>query len=521
MTWLHYRLKLRSFRVMKVLTTEQVRRADEYTIGHEPVLSLDLMERAALGLAGFLEGQKGIPCKVRIFAGYGNNGGDGIALARLLAHKGRSVFLHVVKPEKNWSPDARANLDRLPQRGNLVTNFITGENDLPEIDKNELVIDALFGSGLTREPEGLMAKLIDHINSGKARVISIDIPSGLFGEDNRKNSRRHIIKANQTLTFQFPKLSFFLPENYKYVGDWKVIPIGLHPDFIRLTETPWNFTGIEDVAGWLKPRMKFSHKGIYGHSLIIAGSTGKTGAAVLAVSSCIRSGSGLTTAIIPGASNVIIQSAVPEAMTIIDPSPDHWTTVPDVTPYSAIGVGPGIGMENSTWQALNKLLIDSKVPLVLDADALNLRYLHPHSLPQVPKNSILTPHPGEYKRLFGEDPDDFSRLMRLKDLAQKYGLVIVLKGAHTAVAGPDGSVWFNSTGNPGMATGGSGDVLTGLITGLCAQGYEPFTAARTGVFIHGMAGDIASGTFGEEALKAGDLVNSLGQAFLQIHNSRV
>lgn len=519
LTWGQYHPKLRSFRVMKVLITEQIRKADEYTIGHEPVLSLDLMERAARGLAGYIEAQTWNFQTVRIFAGYGNNGGDGIALARLLSNKGRSVKLHVITPEKNWSPGAKANLDRLPEQENLVVNFLQPGSVLPGIGSDDLVIDALFGSGLTREPAGFMAEMIDHINCSKAHVISVDIPSGLFSEDNRLNSRQHVIRACQTLTFQFPKLCFFFPENYPYVGDWKVIPIGLHPDFIRDVETPWNFIGYEDVTGWLKYRTKFSHKGIYGHSLLISGSSGKMGAAVLSASACIHSGSGLTSVMLPSSGNAIVQTAVPEAMTILDNDPDQWTFVPDLSPYSAIGAGSGIGTHPSTWKALEKLLQESRIPLVLDADALNLLSLNPGSLLQVPKNSILTPHPGEFKRLFGEDGDDYSRMMRLKDLAEFYGLVIVLKGAHTAVAGQDGSVWFNTTGNPGMATGGSGDVLTGILTGLVAQGYDPFVAARMGVYLHGLAGDIASESIGMEALTAGSIIGSLGKAFLQIHNN--
>jgi len=521
LTWVQYHPKLCSFRVMKVLTTEQIRKADEYTIGHEPVLSLDLMERAALGLAGYFEAQNWNFRKIRIFAGYGNNGGDGIALARLMSNKGRRVVLHIISPEKSRSPDAQANLDRLPEQENLVVTYLQSGSLFPGIAKDDLVVDALFGSGLTHEPEGFMAQVIDHINGSKAQIIAIDVPSGLFGEDNRLNSRLHVIKANQTLTFQFPKLCFFFPENSAYVGDWKVIPIGLHPDFISDVETSWNFIGYEDVTGWLKHRSKFSHKGIYGHSLLISGSTGKMGAAVLSASACIRSGSGLTTALIPSSGNAIIQTAVPEAMTIQDNDPDRWTFVPDLSPYSAIGAGPGIGIDPSTWKALEKLLKISGIPLVIDADALNLLSLNPGSLLQVPKNSILTPHPGEFKRLFGEDGDDYSRMMRLKNLAEFYGLVLVLKGAYTAVAGPDGSVWFNTTGNPGMATGGSGDVLTGLITGLVAQGYDPFVAARMGVYLHGLAGDIASESSGMEALSAGDIIGSIGKAFLRIHNNLI
>jgi NAD(P)H-hydrate epimerase len=504
---------------MKILTTEQIRRADAYTITHEPVPSLDLMERAALGLARYIEKQPWNFKNIRIFAGYGNNGGDGMALARLLSDKGRYVNLYLITPEKSWSPDAKANLNRLPEEENLEINYPHQVSDFPEIEEGDLIIDAIFGTGLSSEPIGLIADLIDHINNSNAPVLSIDIPSGLFGEDNRSNSRKHIVRAFQTLTFEFPKLAFFLPENHAYVGEWKVIPIGLHPDFTRGLPTQWNFTSLEDARRWLKVRGKFSHKGSLGHSLLIAGSTGKAGAAVLAASACIRSGSGLTTVMIPGSANSIVQTAVPEAMTIPDSDPDRWTQIPDLTPFNSLGVGPGIGVDTFTWSAMDKILNSCRMPLVLDADALNLMALNPGTLLRLPNNSILTPHPGEFKRLFGDDPDDFTRILRLKDLSIFYRIVLILKGAHTAVAGPDGSVWLNTTGNPGMATGGAGDVLTGLITGLLAQGYEPVIAARLGVFIHGLAGDLAAENVGQEAMKAGDIVEHIGKAYLRIHNN--
>lgn len=492
--------------------------ADDYTIAHEPVLSLDLMERAALGLSGYIGQQTWEYQTIRIFAGFGNNGGDGIALARLLSGSGKKIYLYVIRSEKDWSPDTKANLDRLPESENLVVHHLQPGSGLPGIVKEDLVIDALFGSGLTREPAGFMAELIDHINLSMTRVISVDMPSGLFGEDNRLNSKQHVIRAFQTLTFEFPKLCFFFPENQAYVGEWIVIPIGLHPDFIRDVQTPWNFIGFKDAASWLKNRNKFSHKGIFGHSLLVCGSTGKTGAAVLSSTACIRSGSGLTTVALPSSGIVVVQTAVPEAMTLPDSDADHWTCLPDLSPYTAIGAGPGIGTHPDTWKALEKLLKESQIPLVLDADALNLLSQYPGSLKLLIKNCILTPHPGEFRRLFGDDPDDYTRLMRLKDLSELLGLVIVLKGANTAVAGPDGKVWFNITGNPGMATGGSGDVLTGIITGLVAQGYEPFTAARLGVFLHGLAGDLASESTGFEALTASDINGSIGKAFLRLHH---
>lgn len=501
---------------MKILLTGQIRAADEFTIREEPVRSIDLMERAAEGLSSFIRSDFPSSSSFRIFAGNGNNGGDSIALARMLAHRGKQIRLYVLKSDRDSSPDNRTNLERLPDLNNLEMSMIGPNDPLPEIDADEVIVDAIFGSGLTREPAGNPARIIDHINASKCRVISVDIPSGLYGDDNRTNSRQHTVRATATYSFQFPKLCFFMPENLPFVGRWSVIPIGLHPAFIESCETPWHYTDGADAASWLPGRSKFDHKGTFGHAILFCGSTGKMGAAILAARAALRSGCGLLTIHIPSSGNAIIQGAVPEAMTDPDRDPDSWSETHDLSRFTAAGAGPGIGQLPETWRALTYLLKKSTHPLVLDADALNLLAAHPGSLLQVPRKSILTPHPGEYNRIFGEDPDQLTRIFRLREMTKAYQLVIVLKGAHTAVAGPDGSVWFNSTGNPGMAKGGSGDVLTGIITSMLARGLEPFTAARLGVYVHGLAGDLAAAQNGYEALTAGDIINYLGAAFKRI-----
>ncbi|OFY45426.1 MAG: NAD(P)H-hydrate dehydratase [Bacteroidetes bacterium GWF2_49_14] len=478
---------------MKVLTTEQIRMADEYTILNEPISPAGLMERAAGALTGWVNSHFPGPVTIRIFAGPGNNGGDGKVMARLLAQEGREVHLHTLQTDA----------------------------ELPEISPDDLVVDAIFGSGLNREPDGIMAACIDLINRSGATVISVDIPSGLFGESNGNNSYKHVVRADITLTLEMPKLSLFLPENQLYTGDWHVIPIALHPVFLAAADTPWHYMTMSDCRPWIKKRKKFGHKGIYGHALLICGSKGKAGAAVLSAEACIHTGCGLTTLHLPDGLDPILQSAVPEAMTLVDPDPLKWTSVPDVAPYQAIGAGPGIGTHPETGNALSELIRINTKPIVLDADALNLIAQNPDLLAQIPKNSILTPHPGEFRRLFGDYPDDYSRMENLRGIASKLGLVIVLKGAHTAVAGPDGTIWFNTTGNPGMATGGSGDVLTGMVTSLLAQGYEPFTAARLAVYIHGTAGDIAARLHGEEALVARDIIACIGQAFIRIKSESI
>ncbi|MFH0760183.1 MAG: NAD(P)H-hydrate dehydratase [Bacteroidota bacterium] len=506
---------------MKVLTTAQIRQADEYTILHEPIRSIDLMERAAQGLAGRIMAACPREVTLQIFAGFGNNGGDGIAIARILAESGRKVELFVIQADKGFSPDARTNLDRLDKKDLATFRLINSDLEIPPIHPDNLVVDALFGSGLTREPDGVPAAIIDHINRSGARVISVDIPSGLFGEDNRMNSGKHIVKATETLTIEFPKLSLFFPENHQYVGCWTVVRINLHPDFIQKAATPYYFMTEEDIRPIIKKRSKTGHKGNFGHALLITGSAGKGGAAVLAAGACLRTGCGLLTLHVPGSVNPIVQVAVPEAMTDIDSDPDRWTDIPKLDKFDAIGIGPGIGTDQRTGEALLAAITNYGKPMVLDADALNLIAMNPVSMKSIPKNSILTPHPGEYKRLFGDDPDDYSRMERLRQLALQYGLIIILKGAHTTVAGPDGSAWFNTTGNPGMATAGSGDVLTGILTSLLAQGYNPFDAARAGVFLHGLAGDIAAGESSMEALIASDIIDSLGKSFNRIKSNKL
>lgn len=501
---------------MKVLTTKQIREADAYTIENEPVASIDLMERAAAQLHKTLLDRYAGQEVFRIFCGHGNNGGDGIALARLLAESKRTVCIHIYHGNGGLSPDGEINRSRLPKTPLLTVTQLVQDADLPEIDPEDVVVDALLGSGLTREPDGFYATLIDHINQAEAEVVAVDIPSGLFGEDNRTNSMKHVIRASLTLTFQIPKLSLLLAENGEYVGDWISLPIGLLDTFFEQVESPWYLMDHRLIRSLLKPRRKFDHKGTWGHALLISGSVGKAGAAVLGAHAALHAGTGLVTVHTPGSGRVIIQTAVPEAMVSVDPDTDYWTSLPDLTPYTAIGMGPGVGTHPETRDILMQMLERQEQPVVLDADALNLIAQVPGGINKIPKNSILTPHPGEFKRLFGEDPDELSRLDRMRRLAQTYELILVLKGAHTVIAATDGQLWFNDTGNPGMATAGSGDVLTGIITGLLAQGYDPLNAARIGVYLHGVAGDFAAEVVGMEALTAGDLHKYLFFAFQTI-----
>ena len=364
--------------------------------------------------------------------------------------------------------------------------------------------------------DGLAKNIVQRINQSEAEVISIDVPSGLFGEDNSKNDLPGIIKANNTLTLQFPKLSFLFPENEQFVGYWTVLPIGLHPEAIAQTESDYHFLTKEFVSGKIKKRGKFSHKGTYGHALLVAGSYGKMGASILASRACLRSGIGLLTCHVPKVGYEIIQNSVPEAMTSIDSSEVAFSEVPDLSPYSAIGTGPGLNKKQETQQALKVLLQAKPGKLILDADALNILSENQDWYGLLPENTILTPHPKEFERLAGSSADSYERLQKQVRFSAKYKVIVVCKGAHSCITFPNGRVFFNTTGNPGMATAGSGDVLTGIILGLLAQSYSPEDATLIGVYLHGLAGDLAASETGEYSLIAGDIITHLGKAFLYL-----
>jgi NAD(P)H-hydrate epimerase len=352
--------------------------------------------------------------------------------------------------------------------------------------------------------------------TNKNTVVSIDIPSGLMGEDNTGNIPENIIQADFTLTFQFPKISFFFAENEKYIGSWEVLPIRLHPDGIAQTQTGFFLIEKEEIQQIVPVRSRFGHKGTYGHALLIAGSFGKMGAAVLASKACLRSGVGLLTTHVPHLGYPIIQTAVPEAMASVDQHDSIFTEFPDLTQFSAVGVGPGIGLKSNTKKAFCELLEKSQVPMVIDADALNILSANKIWLEKIPANSILTPHPGEFKRLVGESGNSYIRIQKQIEFSKKYKVIVVLKGAFTSVSTPDGRLFFNSSGNPGMATAGSGDVLTGIVLGLLAQGISPENAALAGVYLHGLAGDLAILENSEYSLVSGDIVKFLGKAFLSL-----
>jgi ADP-dependent NAD(P)H-hydrate dehydratase / NAD(P)H-hydrate epimerase len=496
---------------MKILSATQIRELDAYTIAHEPIASIDLMERAASAFVQwFLEKFDDRDIPVVIFCGSGNNGGDGLAVARMLLYEFYNVQVFCCEISKNQSADYLENLSRIPEYSNLSVLPLAEGDEVPPLPPQAILIDALLGTGISRPIEGFWADFIQTLNQFSGIKVSIDLPSGLIADTSTSGTS---FCAGYTFCFETPKLAFFLPENAAKVGEWSYASIGLDPDFIAQTATPYHYLTIADVQSFVKHRTKFAHKGQYGHALLIAGSQGMMGAALLSGRAVLRSGAGLLTIHAPACGYVILQTGLPEAMVSSDRHHFNFSELPDLEKYAAIGVGCGLGQKDFTVRGMDELLnnIGSK-PLVLDADALNIIAAQ-NWQSRIPAGSILTPHPKEFSRLFGDAPDDFARLDLLRKSAQQYKIYIIRKGAHSAIALPDGQVWFNSTGNPGMATGGSGDVLTGILTSLLAQGYPAEHACKLGVFLHGLAGDLAAESLGHEALLASDIVDHLGGAF--------
>ena len=502
--------------MIKIFATDKVKELDQYTILNEPISSIDLVERAATVFMHEFCRRYSKQTRIIIFAGQGNNGADALAIARLLKDEGYRIETYLFNPTEHLSYDCELNKQHLLAMENVEFTEVVADFVPPVLGERDIVIDGLFGSGLNRPLTGGFAAMVNYINQSEANVVAIDIPSGLFGEDNRSNDNDAIIRADLTLTFGFPKLAFLLPENAPYVGEWKVLDIGLHPYIVENTPTPFTLVTEEDIAAVFHPRERFAHKGTFGHALLIAGSHGKMGAALLAAKSCLRSGAGLLTVHIPQCGEQIMQTAFPEAMLSFDPHQEYFTTVPDTTIYSAIGVGPGLGQHLESGAALERLLQPTGRPVVLDADALNLIASNNDLLARIPPRSILTPHPKEFDRIAGESNNSYERLIKAQAFAIEHKVCIVLKGAYTATCTTSGNVYFNDSGNPGMATAGSGDVLTGIILGLLAQGLEPETAAVSGVFLHGTAGDLAAVYSSEESMIASDITDMLGKAFKQV-----
>ncbi len=503
---------------MKILPVNLIREADAYTIKHNPIRSIDLMEKAAEVCVDWIIENFAATEHFEIYCGQGNNGGDGLAIARMLTEKGYDVYVHLVKTSPKPSKDFTTNIKRLTNIANVRINEIDSIQDLKEFHYDIVIIDAIFGTGLSKPIEGLTIDVINYINKLEYPVISIDAPSGLYC-DNPVDDANAIVNATYTISFQFPKLAFMFEQNNKYVGSFRMLGIGLNEEFINEVETKNYFNILDDIKAIYRPRDKvYANKGTYGHALLICGSLGKMGAAILSSRACLRSGAGMLTVHCPSSGNIILQTSIPEAMLNLDKNENIISDITKIDRYEAIGIGPGIGTDPLTVKTFRNLLSNYDKPMVIDADAINILSLHKELLNNIPKNSILTPHKKEFERLFGNCTDDFERNNLQREMSVKYNIFIVLKGAYSAITTPEGECHFNSSGTPGMATAGSGDVLTGVITGLLAQGYSPKDAAIFGVYLHGLAGENCLANQTQETMMANDIIDNLHSAYSEIND---
>lgn len=501
---------------MKLLTSVQVHEWDQFTITHEPISEYDLMERAAAKAASFISGHFSHQLPVYVFCGKGNNGADGLVISRKLIENGFKVVTFIIEYSKTATPlFSRNHIALQGYPGSEIIHLTNAE--LPVLDKEAVIIDAIFGSSLRLPLPLVVAYIVRQLNvcsiDNQFKVVAIDIPTGL--EANLcQPPVESPLRADITLSFQIPKYSFLLPDTGIYCGDITIIDIGLDEKFLAGQLSDYFLSDFNSLKKIFKKREKFAHKGNFGHSLIIAGSKGKTGAAVLAAKGCLHAGAGLVSVFIHKSGLNTVQISVPEAMAVESNETDYATGFDqNLTTYNSIAVGPGLGQQEQTRTALLKLLKNYTKPLILDADALNILSGCENWQTLIPENSILTPHPGEFDRLMGKSLTALDRLKKQQELAITTRSVIILKGAYTSICFSTGETWFNTTGNPGMATGGSGDTLTGILCALRSQGYSAENASRLGVYIHGDAADLAAGVHGQNALSAGMLSDFLGKAF--------
>jgi hydroxyethylthiazole kinase-like uncharacterized protein yjeF len=501
---------------MKILSAKQIREADQYTIEHEPITSVELMERAATACFKWIVHHFDDNTSFKVFCGTGNNGGDGLAIARMLHNSEYNVSAFIIRSGISASDDFKTNETRLLTLDKVNVTDVTSIKQLPEISKeDDVVIDALFGTGLNKPVKDLAADVINYLNNSEAEIISIDIPSGLFADQTSGNSANQIIKAAYTLSFQVYKLAFFFAENAAYVGEVIILPIGINEKFISSCASNYELLEEKSIKRILKKRKSFSHKGNYGHAAIIAGSYGKMGAAVLASNACLRTGAGLLTVIIPSCGNNIMQTSLPEAMVLCDENEKFISFSFKTDSFNVIGIGPGIGTANETVNALKQIIQNFRKPMVFDADAINIISETKTWMDFIPSESIFTPHPKEFERLVGISTDHFERNKMQIEFSKRYNVFVILKGRYTCITCPDGMCYFNPTGNPGMAKGGSGDTLTGMITGLLAQGYSSKQSCIASVYLHGLAADIAVKETGEYSLMASDIIDNIGKAMLK------
>lgn len=501
---------------MKILSAAQIRAVDAHTIEHEPIASLDLMERASKSFVDWYIEKFPLSENelATVLCGKGNNGGDGLAVARLLSQLGYFTEVFIFNFGGEATADFEANLKRLKTETKVEIHLISHVDNIPVFDEMEILIDAILGTGLSRPLDGELEKIINFVNECENIVVSIDVPTGMFSDEITTGSSIH---ADYTYAFEMPRFAFMFPDNFSRVGEFSFGSIGLDQKFIDSLPVDNYYVTEDTIRNIYRIRSKFAHKGLFGHALLVMGSHGKMGAAILATRACLRSGVGLVTVHVPICGYEVMQVAVPEAMVNLDDDRYIFTRIYDFQKYDTIAIGCGLSTKNKTRNALCYLLKNVESPAIIDADALNILAQSPDWFEFIPKNSILTPHPKEFERMFGKTFNNFDRYELQRQKAMELGVYIILKGANSCIATPEGRCYFNSTGNPGMGTAGSGDVLTGILTGLLGQRYSPLEACILGVYIHGLAGDLAAVEKSQEGLMAGDLIDYLGKAFLYLH----
>ena len=500
---------------MKIFTAEQIRQWDRFTITHESVTSLKLMERAALALAGWISENCKNHTKLALFCGHGNNGGDGFAAARILYTKGFDVEVLVPDLKAGFSEDASINLQRLKDFSGISVRELSETEDY-SFDNGTVIIDALFGTGLSRPLDGIYKKLVTKLNETGGVKISVDIPSGLSA-DRIFDDETTVFKADYTLSFQCWKKSFLHPETGKHTGEIIVLDIGLSSGFQEQEKTGDNVIDENMISGIFKPREEFSHKGTYGKAAIAGGSYGKIGAAVLSAKAALKTGAGLTFTLAPDCGYTILQTACPEAM-FIKAGNEHIDSIP-AEENMTCAVGPGLGTHTETQKAVLDFLKKYTKPLILDADALNILSEKQEALKYIPEKSVITPHPKEFERLFGNTANSFERLELARKKAKELNIYIVLKDHHTQVVTPAGNVFYNITGNAGLAKGGSGDILTGILVSLLAQGYSVEETCLLGIWLHGRAADLAAEKYAKESMLPTDVIEKLGNVFRELNKA--
>lgn len=501
--------------MIKIPSAQQFRELDQQTILEQQISSYDLMERASAAMVRQITSlwPHSDRTSFAIFAGPGNNGGDALATARFLSNKGYAVSAYLFNIGGKLSSDCETNRDRLSECSGIKFTEITAQFEPPQFGPDTIVVDGLFGTGLKAPLSGGFASLVKFINRSASTVISIDIPSGLMCDGLSGIPQSAIVRATHTFTFQLPKKSMYFAESQEYIGHLHIVDIQLSQKATEALQSAASELELSDISQLIRPRAPFGHKGTFGHGLLIAGKYGMAGSSILAAQACLRSGIGKITVHTPNINNSILQIAVPEAVLDHDVADNIFTTRVDATPYNAVAIGPGIGTDQITALAFIEQVRSTHAPLIIDADGINILSEHPNWINELPAGSILTPHPGEWARLLQKKADSATALAEAESLAVKKHLYIILKGHRTAICTPEGKTYFNSTGNSGMATAGSGDVLTGILLSLLAQGYSRETACCLGTYLHGLSGDLAAAQTGEESLIASDLIRFLPQAF--------